>query len=93
MKKWIVLAALAGSAAAWAQTEWVRGQVISVDAERGRITLKHAPIKSIKMAAMTMRFKVVEPSMLAPYKVGDRVRFAVVLQDDELLVSQMERAP
>jgi Cu/Ag efflux protein CusF len=67
--------------------------VVGVDAARGRVTLKHAPIKSIKMAAMTMRFKVADASMLTPYKVGDRVRFAVVLQDDELIVSHMERSP
>ena len=93
MKKWIALAALAGSAAAWAQTEWVAGRVISVDVERSRVTLKHASIKSIQMAAMTMRFKVADASILAPYKVGDRVRFSVVLRDDELIVAQMERAP
>ena len=93
MKKWMALAALAGSAAAWAQTEWVTGRVVSVDAERGRVTLKHAPIKSLEMAAMTMRFKVADASILIPYKVGDRVRFSVVVRDDELLVSQMERAP
>ena len=93
MKKWIALAALAGCAAAWAQTEWVPGRVVGMDAERGRVTLKHAPIKSQKMAAMTMRFKVADASILTSYKVGDRVRFAVVLQDDELIVSRMERAP
>jgi len=93
MKKWIALAALAGSAAAWAQTEWVAGRVVGVDVERGRVTLRHAPIKSIKMAAMTMRFKVADASILAPYKVGDRVRFSVVFRDDELIVSQMERTP
>ena len=93
MKKWIALAVLAGSAAAWAQTEWVPARVVSVDAVRGRVTLKHAPIKSIKRAAMTMRFKVADASMLTPYKVGDRVRFAVVLQDDELIISQLEPSP
>jgi Cu(I)/Ag(I) efflux system periplasmic protein CusF len=93
MRKWMALAALAGSAAAWAQSEWVAGRVVGVDAERSRVTLKHAPIKSVKMAAMTMRFKVADPSILAPYKVGDRVRFSVVLRDDELIVAQIERAP
>jgi Cu/Ag efflux protein CusF len=91
MRKWIALAVLAGSEAAWAQTEWVAGRVVSVDAGRSLVTLKHAPIKSIEMAAMTMRFKVADPSILTSYKVGDRVRFSVVLRDDELIVSQMER--
>ncbi len=62
-------------------------------AERSHVTLRHAPIKSVKMAAMTMRFKVADASILAPYKVGDRVRFSVLLRDDELIVSQIERAP
>ena len=92
MKQWMALAVLAGSAAAWADTEWVAAKVVAIDAEKGRVTLQHAPIRGLKMDAMTMRFKVADRALLAPYRTGDSVRFAVVLRDDELVVSQMERA-
>lgn len=93
MKKWILAAALAGSLPAWAEGEWVTGQVVKIDAERSRITLKHAPIKSVKMGAMTMGFRVVDASLLAARKAGERVRFSVVLRDDELLVTRIEARP
>ena len=93
MKKWMALAALAGSAAAWADSEWVSARIVAIDAQKGRVTLKHGPIRHPKMAAMTMRFKVADASLLAPYRAGDRVRFAFVVRDDELIVSQIERTP
>jgi Cu/Ag efflux protein CusF len=93
MNKWFLGAALALCLPAGAQGEWVAGEVVKVDAARGRITLKHAPIKSVKMAAMTMGFPVVDRSVLGAYKPGDRVRFAVVVHEDELLVTRIESAP
>ena len=75
---------------AWADTEWVAAEVLKLDPVRGRITLKHAPIKSIKMAAMTMPFKVRDAALLAPLNVGDKVRFQVVETDGELVVQDIE---
>lgn len=92
MKQWIWSAVLAGSAAAWADGEWVAAKVVAIDAERGRVTLQHGPIRSVKMDAMTMRFKVADRALLAPYRAGDRVRFAFVVRDDEIVVSRIERA-
>jgi Cu/Ag efflux protein CusF len=44
------------------------------------------------MAAMTMGFRVADPSMLATHRPGDRVRFSVVMRDDELVVTRLEVA-
>jgi Cu/Ag efflux protein CusF len=90
--KTLILAAMALACAspAWAATEWVRGEVVKLDPERSRITLKHAPIRMIKMAAMTMPFKVKDAAMLAPLKPGDRVRFEVLEHDSELIVQAIE---
>jgi Cu(I)/Ag(I) efflux system protein CusF len=94
--KHFTLVAMFLAAAAFAQTappigtEIVRARVVKVDAPRGKVTLKHAPIKSIQMEAMTMPFKVREGVMLDKLRPGDQVRFSVALQDDELLITRIE---
>ncbi len=90
MNKLILAAALACASPAWAATEWVRGEVVRLDPARSRIILNHAPIKIVKMAAMTMPFKVKDAAVLAPLKVGDKVRFEVLEHDSELVVQRIE---
>ncbi len=75
-----------------AKPEVIRAKVVKVDAARGKITLDHAPIKSIRMEAMTMPFKVKDAAMLEKIKAGDKVRFSVAVQDDELLITRIEAA-
>ena len=90
MRTLLLTAALACANPAWAATEWVRGEVVRLDPARSRITLKHAPIKLVKMAAMTMPFKVRDAALLETLKVGDRVRFEVLEHDSELIVQAIE---
>lgn len=73
----------------FSHAEVVRGQVVKIDAARSRITLRHAPIRSINMQAMTMPFKVREAGMLDTLKPGDRVNFSVAMQDDELVITEL----
>lgn len=93
MKTLIFAAVLACASPAWAATEWVRGEVIKLDPARSRITLKHAPIRIVKMAAMTMAFKVNDAALLERLKVGDKVRFEVLEHDSELIVQRIEARP
>jgi Cu/Ag efflux protein CusF len=93
MKELILAAALACASPAWAASEWVRGEVVKLDPDRSRIVLKHGPIKIAKMKAMTMPFKVKDAAVLAPLKVGDKVRFEVLEHDSELTVQQVEVQP
>lgn len=90
MRTLLLAAAMAYAGPAWAATEWVRGEVVRLDPARSRITLKHAPIKFVRMAAMTMQFKVRDAALLEPLKVGDRVRFEVLEHDSELIVQAIE---
>lgn len=53
------------------------GEILKVDKELARITIKHGPLISLKMPAMTMAFKVKDPAMLDQVKAGDKVSFAV----------------
>lgn len=74
------------------EAEVVKAQVVKLDAARGKVTLKHAPIKSIKMEAMTMPFKVKDAAMLEKLKAGDKVTFSVATVDDELVVTHIQVA-
>ena len=70
-----ILAVIAFAAPAWADGGMVKGEVIKVDKPAGKVTLKHGPIKSLDMDAMTMVFRVADPTMLDGMKAGDRIEF------------------
>lgn len=93
MKHWIAMLALLCASVSEAAPEWVRAQVVSVDAAAARVTLKHERIKSIDMDAMTMPFKVAKDVALGGIKPGDRVRFVVATRSDHLVITALERAP
>jgi len=69
----IALATTLFSAPAWADGNMVKAEVVKVDKSAGKITLKHGPIKNLDMDAMTMVFRVADPTMLDKVKEGDRI--------------------
>lgn len=96
MNKLIVAAALLCAHTAWASatgTEWVNGEIVKLDPAHGKIVLKHAPIKMVKMKAMTMPFLLANPATAEPLRVGQKVRFEVHLHDDQLVVHRVEVRP
>ncbi len=82
---------LAGAGAATAQ-DLTAGQVRKIDAEQGKITLRHEPIKNLDMDSMTMVFRVQNPEMLKGLKAGDRVKFAADRVNGQITIIKMERA-
>ncbi len=54
------------------------GSVDSIDEKAGTLTLNHEAITSLKWPAMTMEFKVANPSLLAGLKPGSKLGFEVV---------------
>lgn len=52
-----------------------RGKVVNVDAESGKVTLDHEPIKELGWPSMTMGFKVKDSKQLSNLKAGDKVEF------------------
>ena len=87
-----MLTAIAFSASAWADSGMVKAEVIKVDNPAGKVTLKHGPIKSLDMDAMTMVFRAAEPGMLDQVKAGDKIRFAVEKVGGALTVTSLEPA-
>ena len=67
-----VPAARAPAAAAVPQSE---GEVRKVDKEQGKVTLRHGPLETLGMPAMTMVFKAADPKLLDGLKEGDKVTF------------------
>ena len=51
------------------------GEVRKVDKDAKKITLRHGPLASLDMPAMTMVFQVADPAMLEQVEVGDKVKF------------------
>ncbi|MFN9043176.1 MAG: copper-binding protein [Betaproteobacteria bacterium] len=82
-----------GKPAARAATgEMTDGEVRKIDKEAGKLTLRHADIKSLDMPAMTMVFQVKEPALLDKVKVGDKVRFRAEKAGGAFVVTAIEAA-
>ena len=71
-------AAAQGAAAAGAVSHQGAGAVDSVDEKAGTVSLTHGAIASLKWPAMTMEFKVANPSLLKGLKPGAPVAFEFV---------------
>ena len=89
------LAALADDAhhppAASAGTDdMTEAEVRKIDLEAGKVTLKHADIRSLDMPAMTMVFAVRDKAMLETLKAGDRIRFRVVNDGGKLTLTEIQ---
>jgi Cu(I)/Ag(I) efflux system periplasmic protein CusF len=82
-------AAHAGHQAA-APAELTDGEVKKIDKETGKITLRHGELKNINMAAMTMVFRVKDPSMLDQVKVGSMVKFAADRVNGAVTIVQLQ---
>ena len=69
------------------------GEVRKIDLEAGKVTLKHADIKSLDMPAMTMVFVVKDKAQLGKLKTGDKVRFKVINDGGKFTVTDIQPAP
>jgi Cu(I)/Ag(I) efflux system protein CusF len=67
----------------------VKAEVVKVDKAAGKITLKHGPIKNLDMDAMTMVFRVADPTMLDKVKAGDNIEFAADRVNGAITVTKM----
>ncbi len=56
-------------------TTMTAGEVKKIDAEQGKVTIKHGPLDNLGMPGMTMVFRVANPAMLTKIKTGDAIRF------------------
>ena len=66
------------------------GEVRKVDKEGGKLTLKHANIKSLDMPAMTMVFTVKDKAMLDKLKAGDKIKFKAINDAGKFTVTEVQ---
>jgi Cu/Ag efflux protein CusF len=85
----IALAFAAGAALAQALAD---GEVRKVDKDAKKITIKHGPMPSLDMPAMTMVFQVKDPAMLEQVKSGDKVKFEAQRLGGAFTVTRIEAA-
>lgn len=100
-----ILFALGATAPAFAQTpsepgkagarqtpSLTNGEVRKVNKEAGKITLRHGDIPHLDMPGMTMVFVVKDKSMLDKVQPGDKVRFMVVDEKGQMVVTDIQPA-
>ncbi|WP_332876474.1 copper-binding protein [Massilia sp. S19_KUP03_FR1] len=68
------------------------GEVVKVDREGGKITLRHGPLVNLNMQGMTMAFRVAEPAMLDQVKPGDKVQFVADKAGGGLTITALQSA-
>ncbi|MET0855608.1 MAG: copper-binding protein [Telluria sp.] len=69
-----------------------QAEVVKVDKDAGKITIKHAAIENLKMPAMTMAFKVADAAMLEQVRIGDKVAFYAEKVNGAFTVTRLEAA-
>ena len=80
------------AAPASASADMADGEVRKVDKENKKITLKHGPIKSLDMPAMSMVFGVKDATLLDTVKVGDKVKFKAEQTGTAMIVTEIQPA-
>lgn len=66
------------------------GVVKQVDLAAGTIVISHEPIKELNWPAMTMMFKVADPSLLQNVSKGNKVQFTLEEQHSAPVVTELK---
>lgn len=69
------------------------GEVKKIDPGTGKVTIKHGDIQYLDMPGMTMVFTAKDKALLAPLKVGDKIRFRAADEGGKLIVTEIQTAP
>jgi Cu(I)/Ag(I) efflux system periplasmic protein CusF len=67
------------------------GTVAQVGADGTSVTLNHEPIAALGWPAMTMSFKVRDPSIVHGIKTGERVNFTVEQQGSDYIITSLQK--
>lgn len=68
----------------------VDGEVMRIDQEAGKVTLKHGEIKNLDIPAMQMAFRVANPSWLKTLQMHDKVRFSADKVGGQFTITAIE---
>lgn len=65
------------------------GEIVKIDRDGARLTIKHGPLRNLKMPGMTMAFRVSDPQMLAQLAPGDKIGFVAENVQGQLTVTTL----
>ncbi len=78
-------------AASYAQAgDMTNGVIKRVDAANGKLTIKHEEIVNLDMPGMTMVFDLKDKTAAGRFVPGDAVKFAVELDGNTMVITQIE---
>ena len=80
------------ASASTSSSSMTEGEVRKIDKEAGKVTIRHAPIESLGMPAMTMVFRVADPKMLEELREGEKVRFSADRRNGAITLTSVEPA-
>lgn len=89
----LIAAGGATSIAVAQSTDMAEAEVRKVDRDARKVTLKHGPIQSLDMPAMTMVFQVKDVSLLDKLVAGEKIRFSAQQQQGAYVVTAVEAMP
>lgn len=84
-----VIAALMVSTPSLAQSEMAQGEVRRIDNRNAKITIRHGEIKTLDMPPMTMVFVAQPKSLIDGIKVGDKIQFLAIEQNNQYVVVKL----
>lgn len=73
--------------------DMIDGEVRKIDLDQGKVTLRHAEIKSLDMPPMTMVFVVKDKAQLHQFKAGDKVKFKATNAGGQFTVTEIQKVP
>lgn len=66
------------------------GEIRRIDAQAGKITIKHGPIAALDLPAITLVYRI-DPALLAGLQPGDRVKFTARRIDGQYVIVEISR--
>ncbi|MFA5520532.1 MAG: copper-binding protein [Castellaniella sp.] len=78
------------SAPVQAQEATASGEVRRVNAQEGKITLKHGDIPELELTAMSLVYRI-DPALLAGIAPGDSVKFTARREDGQYVIVKIAK--
>ncbi|MGB3290539.1 MAG: copper-binding protein [Burkholderiaceae bacterium] len=78
------------SVTAQAQEARASGEVRRVDAEAGKVTIKHGEISDLQLPAMTLVYRI-DPALLAGIRPGDKVKFTAKREGGQYVITEISK--
>lgn len=82
--------ASAYSVNAIAQEANASGEVRRVDAQAGKITIKHGAIPDLQLPAMSLVYRI-DAALLAGIQPGDKVKFTAKRENDQYVITKIAK--